>query len=141
MPCPAPPPVIAPTGDEGYATTIETLRGGAHDFLVKSEIGEETVSTAIDFTLERRRLEAEIDEALTCTATPGETGTPFQVRAGRMFARVLIQYMDILDRRIDTLLYGTDPLDKADIEAVTQQLTTLHASSPDAVEIHHVALR
>ena len=139
--CPAPPPIIVLTGSEEYETTIDTLRGGAHDYLTKAEIGRNTVATAIDFTLERRRLEADIDEALAATEAPAGDRTPLQTREARHFARLMIQYMDILDRRIDALLYGTDPLDRADVNAIAEQLARLRASAADAVEIHHLALK
>lgn len=139
--CPAPPPVIVLTGTEEYETTIETLRGGAHDYLTKSEIGRDTVAMAIDFSLERRRLEAEITDALASDAPSEGDHQPLQMRAARDFARLMIQYMDILDRRIDARLYGIDPMDRADVNTIADQLARLRASSANALEVHHIALK
>lgn len=142
---PIQPPVIVLTGDEEYGTTISTLREGAHDYITKSDLSNDAVLDAISSTLRRAALFDSIANAARerrgkDTPSAGRL-PPVRMRDPRRFARLVIAYMNALDRRIDAILYNNDEDDTAAIDAIAGQLVDLNADGGDIVEIHLGALQ
>jgi signal transduction histidine kinase len=57
------PPVIMTTGQQDVATAVETLRAGAHDYVVKSADWAPALCLTIERVLKRVQLERELDES------------------------------------------------------------------------------
>lgn len=53
-------PIVIITGNEDERMALEALRDGAQDYLLKSEISPVTISRSILYSIERKRIEAEL---------------------------------------------------------------------------------
>lgn len=90
-------PIVVLTGRDDEQTGIEALREGAQDYLVKGRVDGDTISRAVRYSIERKRLDAAKSEFIARAAH--ELRTPLAVLAG-LGETLGERYADLSEERI-----------------------------------------
>lgn len=91
-------PIVVLTGRDDEQTGIEALREGAQDYLVKGKADGDTISRAVRYSIERKRLDAAKSEFIARAAH--ELRTPLAVLAG-LGETLGERYRELSEERIE----------------------------------------
>jgi len=160
--------VIMLTGLNSDDTAIEAIKGGASDFLVKTEMSSVGLVTTIGNAIQRaslerrldrqqienqrqqdhvRHLEQAIDELRSLSSAGSTTSVTRAIsgagaireRASEIFARLARNYRGLMDDYLQQLVVDT-PKPIREMKAIVQELGILSGGPRDLLDIHLTAL-
>jgi len=153
-------PIVIVSGLDDEGMSIDMLRQGAQDYLVKGNFGSELLRRTLHHAVERARLQTQLSEAqrrakreheYSSIARLGQTPDtditaemygrmPLHKVGPDIFQQLVDQYLLLLDLRIDEQLYKGEQKSSQSLQELAERLGFLRASPRDVVEIHAKAL-
>ncbi|MEE4380168.1 MAG: response regulator [Candidatus Competibacteraceae bacterium] len=153
--------VIILTGSPNDHLSIETIRHGAQDYLIKGEVTGPLLARAVCYAAERRKLQVALAETqererqhqeFSRFAKLSQTGAlPISARSfGQcslreinpdLFAELLQKYGQALDWSLEQMAYKVEHPISEEIHNLAQQLGFIGAGPRDVVDIHMTALK
>jgi len=153
-------PIVIVSGLDDESMSIDMLRHGAQDYLVKGNFGSELLRKTLHHAIERARLQTQLEEAQRRAKRENEyssmarfvqsRGTditaemygrmPLYKLDSEMFQQLVDQYSQLLDLRIDEQLYMGDKKSSQNLQELAERLSFLRAGPRDVVDIHTKAL-
>jgi DNA-binding response OmpR family regulator len=154
-------PVVVVTGVTEYGLAMESLRAGAHDHWIKSDLDLRLLGKLLTHALERirlarqhrtehaqargrRELEA-LDELSSSVPAPITTqlfgSGALSQTATEAFNKLVDQYARLLEATVEKRIYRSDDHVPESAAAIARMLGTLKAGPRDVIEVHTQAVR
>ncbi|NJN45670.1 MAG: response regulator [Candidatus Competibacteraceae bacterium] len=153
--------VIILTGSPNDNLSIETIRHGAQDYLIKGEMTGPLLARAVCYAAERRQLQVALAETqererqhqeFSRFAKLSQTGAlPISARSfgqcslqeinPELFAALLQKYSLVLDWSLEQVAYKVEHPISEEIHNLAQQLGFIGAGPRDVVDIHMTTLK
>ncbi len=156
-------PVLVLTGNEDENQAVGAIRGGAEDYIGKSQLHESLLNTSIVFAVERNRLRKQQEQRkhqevidremleLVRLSTPETTaitarmysGSPLSEIASAEFKAAVSEFLDLLDLALEKRAYKTKEADDTPerLRDLGIQIGFLRGGARDVVDIHIAALK
>ncbi len=154
-------PVVVLTGDMSDDQAIELIRAGAQDYLTKGQLTSPLLRRAIEYSIERHRLNANLSDARREAERERElqslerfslerrtraTAESFGVRSIRetdqgVFDLLVEDYISFIDGALERRMHGEAPSLESRVRAFAQRMGSLRASPRDLTEIYVAAHR
>lgn len=154
-------PVIVMTDTDDEILGIKLVQMGAQDYLVKEQIHTTLLIRSIRYTVERYRMQIELNvmrhheqqerELRSLEQLSRSTGTtitarlfgatPLRESLPDLFNELVQSYGTLLDRALEQRTYKVDHKTSDELRLIAEQLGFLKASPRDVVKIHSTALK
>lgn len=154
-------PLLVLTALDDPAVGLETLQGGAQDYLVKREMRPALLSRTMRFAIERTRTARQMEETREREAQVREiegidrmaaepatsvtasiySASPLRESAPAEFAQVVQDYDQLLGYAVEERIFKGDAKFADALYDLGERLAILRAGPRDVVEIHSTVLR
>lgn len=154
-------PIVVITGQDDDIVSMQALKAGAQDYLVKGRIVGDLLKRSIRYSIERQQLLLRIEKerflseqerertALEQLVAPPPTSItaclygrrPLREVAPEAFGQLVDRYAMVLDKAIERRILKVQESPASELRRMAEEMGSLYAGPRDVLDLHMQALR